>query len=777
MSDRALTDKIRAEVLGMGMDLVGFAPVSRWEHAPYLLSPPAILPETQSVVVGAIHITDTWTEMGGEPEPQDRSPGGWMDQNSLLDRVSYRIVRALNAAGHKAIGVASSNIWRYRKYEGIPSLFAPDLSHIHAAAAAGLGEIGWSGLLITPEFGPRVRFVSIVTSADLVPTPMYDGPKLCDMCMECVKHCPTAALRKELGKPHEVKIGGKTYKYANKNMWRCAWAEHFNLDLNSETLKNADCVNEELIMKETVEKGWRGHERGVCQKWCVPPHLRTRDASFGRPEKQIAMNRINKRYPENMPTLRKMRDDVVAAAIRMGADVCAVGPVTKDIETVPGYTLRREMPGARTVISFAMSFPPELRRSGPLQGAVGTLMHHICLRIARMVEDYGYHATSYNWAHDLGEMAGLGKRGTGEFRELETPEFGNCVITGAVVTDALLDPTPVPEKADRPIAARTLTPKRLRQRLEAVADGNLVSLLGVAPVERFSKTVADLKANVNEAELGERVDDVGLPAHGPWKSKIVKDTVKIKGPKDYMPEAKSVIVFGMHTPQELVDNTGLPKSQQIGTYAFWQYQTYRELCNAAFYMAKFLSAQGHKVLAVDDMLGVGSRTATPRGRFPDHRSNAIEAVAAGLGQIGASGGLLTPEFGAQQRLMVLITDAELPADEVYKGADLCVKCGACVKKCPMHAFENTAFAVQVDGIKINVPRIERHRCDWSKRYNLCPDEGPALHGLKTNVPAPEGRRVTIEDLAAACEKKDTVGKHTPCTIEMCTRHCPAGAAK
>ena len=33
--------------------------------------------------------------------------------------------------------MASSNIWRYRAFEGVPSLFAPDLSHIHAAAASG----------------------------------------------------------------------------------------------------------------------------------------------------------------------------------------------------------------------------------------------------------------------------------------------------------------------------------------------------------------------------------------------------------------------------------------------------------------------------------------------------------------------------------------------------------------------------------------------------------------------------------------------------------------
>ena len=86
------------------MDLVGFAPVSRWKHAPYLLSPQAILPEGKTVIVGALHITDTWVEMGGTPEPQDRSPGGWMDQNSLLDRVAFHVARELNSYGQQAIG-------------------------------------------------------------------------------------------------------------------------------------------------------------------------------------------------------------------------------------------------------------------------------------------------------------------------------------------------------------------------------------------------------------------------------------------------------------------------------------------------------------------------------------------------------------------------------------------------------------------------------------------------------------------------------------------------
>ena len=68
--------------------------------------------------------------------------------------------------------------------------------HRAAAVAAGLGEIGWNGLFLSAEFGPRQRVVSVVTDVELEPTPMYDGPPLCDRCMACVEDCPTDAFRK-----------------------------------------------------------------------------------------------------------------------------------------------------------------------------------------------------------------------------------------------------------------------------------------------------------------------------------------------------------------------------------------------------------------------------------------------------------------------------------------------------------------------------------------------------------------------------------------------------
>lgn len=779
MADRVMTDKLRAEALGMGMDLVGFGPVARWQNAPYLMSPQAILPSSKTVIVCGIHITDTWAEMGGEPEPQDRSAGGWVDQNSLLDRVAYRLVRLLDAYGYQGIAIASSNIWRYRKFEGIPSLFAPDISHIIASTAAGLTELGWHGIAINPEFGARTRYISVVTDAELTPTPMYDGPKLCDMCMACVKACPTAALRKELLPPHVVKIEDKTYRYANKNIWRCAWAEHFNLDLNSENLKEMDKVGEAEILGEIAAKGTRGHERGVCQKVCVPPHLRTDEPSFGRPGKMIAQKRINRRYPDNMPTLRKLRDDLSASAIKMGADLVRVGPLTTDLETVPGYTITKEIPGARTVIGVVWRAPEGAFEVPSMHFAAALSQHHLLLRLARQVEDCGYHAASYfGWEYNnglagsLAKMLELGVQSKKNPRLVDSPELGEAVWLGAVVTDAPLDPTP-PAAPSAPAMPRRLDATRLRRRLDQLADRLGVTRLGVAPAARFDKAVVELGKAVDLKAIGERVEDVGVTYHGVFEPKIIRETVKVKSPADHLPGAKSVIVLGLDFPEAIVANAGKPENQQIGPYAFWQYQTRNELMYSAYEVAKELSLQGYRAVVSEDMLGIQSLVASHRGMLPDARCNAIEAVAAGFGRLGRHGALLSTDSGSRMRQIVIVTDAALPADAINLGNDHCADCTVCAGICPMTALEWDGFDIHLDEAVVHVPGVDRGRCDWSKRYALVPEEGPAMVGNKTNVPKPSGD-VTIEMVAEALRQRDPIMKRRPCILESCLQVCPVG---
>lgn len=64
------------------------------------------------------------------------------------------------------------------------------------AVKAGLGEYARNQLVITPEFGPRLRFSKIYTTLPLAhdaPRPMGVA-KVCDICTRCADACPVKAL-------------------------------------------------------------------------------------------------------------------------------------------------------------------------------------------------------------------------------------------------------------------------------------------------------------------------------------------------------------------------------------------------------------------------------------------------------------------------------------------------------------------------------------------------------------------------------------------------------
>ncbi len=87
-------------------------------------------------------------------------------------------------------------------YRAVASLNDTALS-IPLAIQAGLGEYGRLGLLITKEFGPRVRIAKIFTDFPLQPDrPIEFGVReFCQICRQCAKYCPARAISK--GEPSE----------------------------------------------------------------------------------------------------------------------------------------------------------------------------------------------------------------------------------------------------------------------------------------------------------------------------------------------------------------------------------------------------------------------------------------------------------------------------------------------------------------------------------------------------------------------------------------------
>lgn len=74
-----------------------------------------------------------------------------------------------------------------------------DLLFIPHAVAAGLGELGRSGIMLSDLYGPRLRLAMISTELPMViDEPMTKGiAKFCELCERCERKCPGGAISGE----------------------------------------------------------------------------------------------------------------------------------------------------------------------------------------------------------------------------------------------------------------------------------------------------------------------------------------------------------------------------------------------------------------------------------------------------------------------------------------------------------------------------------------------------------------------------------------------------
>ena len=181
------TVSVKQFALDNGAELVGVAPVERFEGAPASHHPTDILPGAKSVVVCARPIPV------GVFDGPATSYQIVMDAVHLqLDLLATQVALFLEREGGKAIPVPSDE--PYRHWDAERNYGRGDLSHKHAAQAAGLGKLGKNSLLIAPRFGNRVHLVSVVTDIALAPDPVMDWEPCPERCTLCMRACPAGAI-------------------------------------------------------------------------------------------------------------------------------------------------------------------------------------------------------------------------------------------------------------------------------------------------------------------------------------------------------------------------------------------------------------------------------------------------------------------------------------------------------------------------------------------------------------------------------------------------------
>ena len=219
----------------MGADIVGIGSIDRWSTAPIQMDPKQIMPNAKSVIALGFRVLRG--SLRGIEEGTYFSNYSAMGYGGItylyMPMTVINLSKMIEDAGYEAVPMGHQSDWRAIDGNGYlrenysrpvaPGKAAPDvmISMRIAGFLCGLGEIGYSKMLLTPEFGPRVRVGIIITELELEPDPIMEPGTLCNRCMACVRECPGGCIPAD--RTIKENVGGYDLEWADIDMNRCDW--------------------------------------------------------------------------------------------------------------------------------------------------------------------------------------------------------------------------------------------------------------------------------------------------------------------------------------------------------------------------------------------------------------------------------------------------------------------------------------------------------------------------------------------------------------------------
>jgi len=177
------TNQVKQKLITSGADLAGVADTEPLQALK--TNPPNLLDSFTRALSMAVQLPAAVFEMI-EDQPTPIYGSVYQTANRILDEIAFKAAKMLQNDGFRSLPIPASQIIdRENWYAAI--------SHKAFARMAGLGWQGKNLLLITPQYGSRVRLVTVLTDAPLI----IDGPvkNHCGKCMMCRDACPVGAIK------------------------------------------------------------------------------------------------------------------------------------------------------------------------------------------------------------------------------------------------------------------------------------------------------------------------------------------------------------------------------------------------------------------------------------------------------------------------------------------------------------------------------------------------------------------------------------------------------
>ena len=195
-------------------DVVGFAPAIRFSPDDAIFR---IFPEVKTVIGLGFRVLRgiyrgveegttyyQYTTMGVENLEETVMPFALINVSNLVEEEGYMAIPQrrnqliMNDAEGTNPEVDYTDVVRGIEAEN-------QIDFLDCAVKCGLGERSKINTLLSPEYGPFIRYCFILTDAEIEGTDLCEA-NLCDGCGECIKACPGKAIKED----------------GDLDSWRCA---------------------------------------------------------------------------------------------------------------------------------------------------------------------------------------------------------------------------------------------------------------------------------------------------------------------------------------------------------------------------------------------------------------------------------------------------------------------------------------------------------------------------------------------------------------------------
>jgi epoxyqueuosine reductase QueG len=178
------TEELKGAAREAGCDLVGIADLAPFKAERAAL-PDGLLDGFVCAVSVAIHLDDSIVDgIGGGPTPAYARH--YRQANTTLDAITARLAEWIASRGCAGHAIPASQVVDANR-------LLASISHKAVARLAGIGWQGKSLLIVSPQYGPRIRLATVLTDMPLI----CDRPlkNRCGTCDRCTRACPAGAIK------------------------------------------------------------------------------------------------------------------------------------------------------------------------------------------------------------------------------------------------------------------------------------------------------------------------------------------------------------------------------------------------------------------------------------------------------------------------------------------------------------------------------------------------------------------------------------------------------